>query len=50
VGEATLLGKREVLLVAPEEEKGEMRDDGRKRLGRNRRGQEIMTYLNPSQV
>ena len=50
MGEATLPGKREVLLVAPEEEEGEMRDDGRKRLGRNRRGQEIMTYLNPSQV
>ena len=29
MGEATSPGKREVLLVAPEEEEGEMRDDGR---------------------
>lgn len=49
MGGATLLGQREVLLVAPEGE-GEMRDDGKKRLGRTRRGQEIVTYLNPSQV
>ena len=50
MGGATLPDKREVMLVAPEEEEGEMRDDGRKRLGRNRRSQEIVTYLNPSQV
>ena len=36
MGGATPPGKREVLLVAPEEE-GEIRDDGRKRLGREAR-------------